>query len=135
MQGGRISLLHGHMVKWSFLASLEFRYDLEPDPWLMEGGQDQHTPRPDAQKIPVWSLGLPHCSGSLEAQCQIAEPLYSCLENSMHRGAWQAIVHGVSKSWTQMSDFHSLHSVEGAQVSEASLRGGTPANQKHPFWT
>ena len=29
---------------------------------------------------------------------------YSCLENSMDRGAWQAIVHGVSKSWTQLSN-------------------------------
>ena len=25
---------------------------------------------------------------------------YSCLENSMERGAWQATVHGVAKSWT-----------------------------------
>ena len=25
---------------------------------------------------------------------------YSCLENPMDRGAWQATVHGVSKSWT-----------------------------------
>ena len=25
---------------------------------------------------------------------------YSCLENSMDRGAWQAIVHGVTKSQT-----------------------------------
>ena len=23
---------------------------------------------------------------------------YSCLKNDMHRGAWQAIVHGVAKS-------------------------------------
>jgi len=29
---------------------------------------------------------------------------YSCLENSMDRGAWQATVHGVAKSWTQLSD-------------------------------
>ena len=29
---------------------------------------------------------------------------YSCLENSMDRGAWWAIVHGVEKSWTQLSD-------------------------------
>ena len=32
---------------------------------------------------------------------------YSCLENSMDRGAWQATVHtvhGVTKSWTQLSD-------------------------------
>ena len=30
--------------------------------------------------------------------------LYSCLENSMNRGAWWAIVHGVVKSRTQPSD-------------------------------
>ena len=31
---------------------------------------------------------------------------YSCLENSMDRGAWQDIAHGVAKSWTWLSDFH-----------------------------
>ena len=30
---------------------------------------------------------------------------YSCLENSMDRGAWQATVHGVAKSRTQLSHF------------------------------
>ena len=29
---------------------------------------------------------------------------YSCLENSMDRKAWWATVHGVTKSWTQLSD-------------------------------
>ena len=29
---------------------------------------------------------------------------YSCLGNFMDRGAWWAIVHGVSKSWTRLSD-------------------------------
>ena len=29
---------------------------------------------------------------------------YSCLENSMDRGAWQATVHRVAKSWTRLSD-------------------------------
>ena len=27
---------------------------------------------------------------------------YSYLEHSMDRGAWQAAVHGVAKSWTQL---------------------------------
>ena len=27
---------------------------------------------------------------------------YSCLENSMDRGAWRATVHGVAKSWTRL---------------------------------
>ena len=30
----------------------------------------------------------------------------SCLENSMDRGTRQALVHGVAKSWTQLSNFH-----------------------------
>ena len=39
---------------------------------------------------------------------------YSCLENPMDTGAWQAVVHGVAKSQTRLSDvsftfhFHSL---------------------------
>ena len=30
---------------------------------------------------------------------------YSCLENPMDEGAWQATVHGVAKSQTRLSDF------------------------------
>ena len=33
---------------------------------------------------------------------------YSCLENSMNGRAWWAIVHGVAKSRTRLSDFTSL---------------------------
>ena len=29
---------------------------------------------------------------------------YTCLENSMDRGDWQAAVHGVTESWTRLSD-------------------------------
>ena len=29
---------------------------------------------------------------------------YSCLGNPMDRGTWWAIVHGVAKSWTQLSN-------------------------------
>ena len=32
---------------------------------------------------------------------------YTCLENSRDRGAWRAAIYGVTKSWTQLSDFHS----------------------------
>ena len=30
---------------------------------------------------------------------------YSCLENPMYRGAWWAIVSGVSKNWTRLSNW------------------------------
>ena len=29
---------------------------------------------------------------------------YSCLKNPLDRGTWWAIAHGVTKSWTQLSD-------------------------------
>src|SRR5574337_1232627 len=34
---------------------------------------------------------------------------YSCLENSMDRGAWRPTVHGVTKSRTQLSTFTYTH--------------------------
>ena len=35
------------------------------------------------------------------------QPLqYSCLENSMNRGAWWATVHGAAKSQTRLSNWH-----------------------------
>ena len=30
---------------------------------------------------------------------------YSCLKNSKEEGVWKAIVHGVAKSWTRLSNF------------------------------
>ena len=33
----------------------------------------------------------------------MATQQYSCLENSRDRRAWQAIVHGIAKSWTRLA--------------------------------
>ena len=33
---------------------------------------------------------------------------YSCLGNPMDRGDWRTTIHGVAKSWTRLSDTHSL---------------------------
>ena len=52
---------------------------------------------PARQETQVQSLGQ---EDPLEKEWQ-----YSCLENPMDRGAWQATVHGVAKSWTRLSDF------------------------------
>ena len=30
---------------------------------------------------------------------------YSCLENPMDKGTWQATIQRVTKSWTQLSDY------------------------------
>ena len=37
---------------------------------------------------------------------------YSCLENPMDERAWQATVHGVTKSRTQLSGFTSLNNLK-----------------------
>ena len=44
--------------------------------------------------------GLERCPGEGNG-CPLQ---YSCLENSMDRGHWQAAVHGAAKSQTQLSD-------------------------------
>ena len=40
---------------------------------------------------------------------------YSCLENPMVRGAWQAAVHGVAKSWTQLKWFTAATAAKSLQ--------------------
>ena len=63
-------------------------------------------------KIPPADTGDMRDSGSIP---ELGRPLgvgngtppqYSCLENSMGRGAWQAIVHGVAKSQTRLVRMH-----------------------------
>ena len=49
---------------------------------------------------------------------------YSWLENSMDRRAWEATVHGVAKSWTQLSDCHSLRR-EGMKELGMAVSSGT----------
>ena len=67
--------------------------------------------------IIILDMGFPGGSDGKESACNAGDldsipelrrspregngnPLqYSCLENSLDREAWQAIVHGVSKSW------------------------------------
>ena len=59
---------------------------------------------PAIQEIQVQSLGQEDSLGE-----ENSYPLqYCCLENSMDRGAWWAMVHGVAKSQTRLSDQH-LH--------------------------
>ena len=72
----------------------------------------------------VLYLGFPGGSDDEESTCNAGDPdsvpglgrspeegdgyplQYSCLENSMDRGAWRTTVHGVAENQTQMSDYH-----------------------------
>ena len=49
---------------------------------------------------------------------------YSCLENPMGGGAWWTAVHGVAKSWTQLSDFtftFHFHALEKEMATHSSV--------------
>ena len=49
---------------------------------------------------------------------------YSCLENPMDGGAWWAAVHGVTKSWTRLSNFTStfhFHALEKEMATHSSV--------------
>ena len=49
---------------------------------------------------------------------------YSCLETPMDRGAWQAVVHGVTRSRTQLSDFtftFHFHALGKAMATHSSV--------------
>ena len=73
------------------------------------------------EKCPQKRLGFPGGSDSKEFACSVGDPgsipglgrspgkgnrnpLQYCLENPMDGGIWQATVHKVVKSWTQLSD-------------------------------
>ena len=69
---------------------------------------------------------------------------HSCLENPMDGGAWWTAVHGVTKSWTRLSDFtfsfhfHALEKEMAAHSSILALRipgtgqpGGLPSTGSH----
>ena len=53
---------------------------------------------------------------------------YSSLDNSMDRGAWWPKVHGVAKSWTQLSDFTFFLSC-GILVPRLDTESTSPALQ------
>ena len=49
---------------------------------------------------------------------------YSCLENPMDEGAWGAAVHGVAKSWTQLSNFtftFHFHALQKEMATHSSV--------------
>ena len=69
---------------------------------------------------------------------------YSCLENPMDKGAWQAAVHGVAKSRTRLSNFtftfhfHALEKEMATDTSALAWRipgtvepGGLPSQGSH----
>ena len=72
------------------------------------------------KKLPAMqeTLGLSSIPGSERSPGEgNGNPLqYSCLENSMDKGVWWVTVQGVTKSQTQLSDFHFIFSQSNVSV-------------------
>ena len=72
-----------------------------------------------------------HCCRLFGASCMVqpgegnGTPLqYSCLESPMDGGAWWAVVHGVEKSQTRLSDFtftFHFHALEKEMATHSSV--------------
>ena len=65
---------------------------------------------------------------------------YSCLENPMDGGAWWAAVHGVTRSWTRLSDFtlffhfHALEKEMATHSSVLAWRRSVLSLPGHDWW-
>ena len=67
--------------------------------WDLPGGSDGKE-----SACNVGDLALIPVSGRSPGEGNGNLLQYACLENSMDRGAWRDIVHGLAKSWTQLND-------------------------------
>ena len=83
----------------------------------------RETYRHNNNSVLWWRMDFPNGSDSKVSACTAGDPgsipglgkspgegngnplQYPCLKNPMDGGAWEATVHGVTKSWTRLSDF------------------------------
>ena len=92
--------------------------------WLGDSGESRIVPHDVFGILSPLIWGFPMGSDSKESACRVGGPgsilglgrspgegngnpfQYSCLENPMDRGDWQATVPGVTESWPQLTDQH-----------------------------
>ena len=73
--------------------------------WAMDDSGDKES------ACNAGDLGLIPGSGRSPGEGNGNPLQYSCMENTMDRGAWEATVHGAAKSQTQLSNFFSFRFV------------------------
>ena len=122
---------YGNFV-WRFLNKVKGGLSLRPSRNLTSGymfrGNEIMILKSYLHPHGCWSIT--HNSQDTEIPCVSTDegsgtPLqYSCLENPMDRGAWQAAIHGVAKSQTQLSDFtltFHFHALEKEMATHSSV--------------
>ena len=115
---------HVHRVGDAFQPSQTLS---SPSPDFNLSEHQGHCQEPYKSDLPLKDylrgcMDFPDGSDGKESVCNVGDPglipglgrapgegngnllQYSCMENSMDRQAWQAIVHEVVKTWTQLSD-------------------------------
>ena len=95
-----------HLLVFYFLLNLDTIYEQDTK-WIMycvlgfPGGSDGIESACNAG-----DLGLIPGLGRSPGEVNSYPLQYSGLENSMDRGAWQATVQGVAKTWTRLNNLH-----------------------------
>ena len=90
------------LLLWTQTGIYTFSLDLGLPRWL---SSKEYTCQCRRLKRGVFYLWL----GKIPWSKKWKHDQYSCLENSMDRGAWRAIVHGVTKSQTWLSGWACTH--------------------------
>ena len=84
-----------------------------------------HHPQREQGNLQSEKPDIRKTSFCLSVPLQNGTPLqYSCLENPMDSGAWQAAVHGVAKSRTRLCDFtftFHFHTLETEMATHSSV--------------
>ena len=105
-RGACWAAIYGVAQNWTWLKWLSSSSSRQSESiilWFPGGSDDKASACHAADLSSIPGLGRSSGEGN-------GNPLqYSCLENPMDRGAWWAIVHGVTKSQTCLSEFTSLH--------------------------
>ena len=89
------------------------------------------TPQWQGGKEPTWNTGDVVPSLGLEDPLEESMATHSTIlawRIPVDRGAWQATVHGVTKSQTRLSDSLSIHTKEGASLVAQTVKN-PPAMQ------
>ena len=72
-----------------------------------------------------WEIGIDiYTLPCIKSEKAMAPLQYSCLENPMDGGAWQAAVHGVAEGQTLLSDFtftFHFHALEKEMATHSSV--------------
>ena len=137
------------MTSLSLFSFMHWRKKWQPTPVFLPG---ESQGRGSLVGCRPWGLTESDMTEQLHFQFSLScigegngTPLqYSCLDNPMDGGAWQAAVHGVAKSWTRLSDFtftFHFHALEKEMATHSSVLawripgtaepGGLPSMASH----